>query len=47
MNKNEKSNNQSEDVKVSLGTAVFIVALTSIAFLTFVVWVSLKIKGLA
>lgn len=47
MNENENNTKQSEDVNVSLGTTVFIAALTSLAFLAFVVWVSLRIEGLA
>lgn len=44
----ENNNNEkSEDINVSLGTTVFIAAITAIAFLAFVVWVSLKIEGMA
>ena len=47
MDEQEKNNSQSEDINISLGTTVFIAAITSIAFLAFVVWVSLRIEGLA
>ncbi len=52
MEENEKGNNtttttQSEDINISLGTTVFIAALSAIAFLAFVVWISLRIEGLA
>lgn len=47
MEENEKNNKQREDINVSLGTTVFIAVLSSIAFLAFVVWISLRIEGLA
>ena len=52
MEENEKNNNttsttQSEDIHISLGTTIFIAVLSSIAFLAFVVWISLRLEGLA
>ena len=53
MDDNEKDNNTKtqsehiEDINVSLGTTVFIAVLSAIAFLAFVVWISLRIEGLA
>ena len=43
----QRKTKQSDDINVSIGTTVFIAVLTSIAFLAFVVWVSLKIEGMA
>ena len=50
MEENEKNNTvttKNDSVNVSLGTTVFIAAVTAISFLAFVVWVSLKIEGMA
>ncbi len=44
---NNNNNNNSEELSVSLGTTIFIAAVTAIAFLAFVVWVSLRIEGMA
>lgn len=46
MDENEKKSNQNDDIHMSLGTAVFIAILTSLLFLAFVLWVSLKIEGM-
>lgn len=47
MEENENNTKQSDDINISLGTTVFIAVLASIAFLAFVLWVSLKIEGMA
>ncbi len=46
MDENEKNTKQSDDINISLGTTIFIAALTAVFFLAFVVWVSLKIEGM-
>ena len=38
--------NENDDIKISLGTAVLIVALFTVFFIVGIVWISLKTKGL-
>ena len=47
MEENNNNNKQNDSINISLGTTVFIAALSALAFMGFVFWVSLKIVGLA
>ena len=47
MDENEKNTKYNENINVSLGTTIVIAAITIIAFLALVVWISMKIQGLA
>ena len=39
-------NNHKDEIKISLGTAVFIAGLGAVFFVIGIIWICLKIKGL-